>query len=127
MQLLDRDGEAVAHALELSEVEQHRPAARDAGHTGGRGDVRKALGDDRGTLALESRDLSPQRRPCGTLTALVSHQASIALERFAGATVAWGIEQSLTGAFSIALLLLVVGHTRLLSGRAPFYQRTRAR
>jgi hypothetical protein len=126
MQLLDCDGEAVAHALELPEVEQRRPAARDAGHAGGRGDVRKALGDDRRALALESRDLSPQRRPRSALTALVSRQASIALERFAGTIMTRDIEQSLTEAFSIAVLL-VVGHTRLLSGRAPFYQRIRAR
>jgi hypothetical protein len=89
--------------------------------------VRKALGDDRRTLALESRDLRPQRRPRSALTALVSQQANIAFERFAGTIMTRGIEQSLTEAFSIALSLLVVDHTRLLSGRAPFYQRTRAR
>jgi hypothetical protein len=73
MQLLDCDSKAVAHALELSEVEQRRPTPRDAGHTGGHGDMRKALGNDRRALALESRDLSSQRRPRSTLTALVSH------------------------------------------------------
>jgi hypothetical protein len=125
MQILDRGGELVAYALELPEVEQRRSAAHDAGHAVGRGDVREALRDDRRALALQSRDLRPQRCPRGALAERAGQQASVALR--AGTVVSRSVEQSLAGAFSIALSLLVVAHTRLLSGRRRFYQRARAR
>ncbi len=126
MQLSDRDGELVANALELLEVEQRGPAVGDAGDARGCSYVRKALGDDCRALALQARDLRPQRCPRGALAARIGQQAHIAIEQSAGTLVTRSVEQSLTGAFSITLSLLVVGHTRLLSGRTRFYQRTGA-
>jgi hypothetical protein len=73
--LLQARREAVANALELGEVEQPRAAAR-AGErrvvparrrVRGRGDVGKAVGHDRRELALDPRDLGPQRPPGGEL------------------------------------------------------------
>jgi hypothetical protein len=82
--------------------------------------VRKALGDDRGALALESRDLRPQGGPGG---ALVELQAIGVPGPRTGSLVTWSVDRLLSLAFPIDDLLLVAGHTRLLAGRQQFYQR----
>jgi hypothetical protein len=95
MQLLHSGRKPVAHPLELAQVQQHRTAANPVAARRGRRDMRKALGDDRTALALESRDLRAQRGSRSTLIEL-----NLPIDDF----------------------LHVVGHTRLLAGRKQFYQ-----
>ncbi|MGA2452475.1 MAG: hypothetical protein ABSG93_03060 [Solirubrobacteraceae bacterium] len=85
--------------------------------------MREALGDDRRALALEPCDLRSQGGPGGALADPVGEHASSARKLPARTVATSSIEQRLNRAFSIAQLLLVVGHTRLLSGRPQFYQR----
>jgi hypothetical protein len=65
-QLLQAPGEAIARALELGDVRQPRTGAY-GGRGGGCRDVRETLGHNRRELALQARDLSPQRAPRGEL------------------------------------------------------------
>jgi hypothetical protein len=95
--------------------------------------VREALGDDRAALALEPRDLRPQRCPGRTLP--VKGRGIVLHETLAGGVVeprpdkltTWSIDRQLSLAASIDHLLLLVGHTRLLAGREQVYQRARSR
>jgi hypothetical protein len=121
---LQARGEPIAHALQLAEVEQHRSASGGAGDRGGRGNEGEPFSHDRRARTLEPRNLRPQRRPCGALVELL---AKSILRPRAAPTASARIDQRLTALRSIDELLLAVGHTHLLSGRARFYQRARAR
>lgn len=61
-QQLQSGRQLVAHALELTEIEQAGTTAVGATRRRGRGDEREALGEDRRELVLEARDLHPQGR-----------------------------------------------------------------
>jgi hypothetical protein len=90
--------------------------------------VREALGDDRGALTLESRDLRAQRRTCGALVDRPRHTAveHACTFRSGKALTSSRGPPSLPN-LPIDDLLLVVGHTRLLAGRIRFYQCVRRR
>jgi hypothetical protein len=125
VQLLHGRRQLVAHTLELSEVEQRRSRDVHAGDRRRRRDVGKALRDDLRALALETGNLPPQRRPG---RALVHARAIGPLHHdLAGKTLLLSTTSPWGRVVSIDDLLLVVGHTRLLSGRSRFYQRTRGR
>jgi hypothetical protein len=115
-QLLHAARELVAYALELAEIEQRRTVrASPAAARHGCRDVRKALGDDRGALALESRDLCPQRGPCGALVDVRAALAGGTVEPRPDRCVTPSVERPLLAAVSIDDSMLLVGHTRLLA------------
>jgi len=115
-QLLHTARQLVAYALELAEIEQRRTVHTDAAaacHR--RGDVREALGNDRGALALESRDLCPQRGPGGALVDVRAAPAGGAVEPRPDRCITWSVERPLLPAVSIDDSMLLVDHTRLLA------------
>lgn len=89
--------------------------------------MREALGDDRGVLTLEPCDLRPQGDPGRTLgyRPAIFLPAGRGLD--AGTFATQSSDRPVRLVFSVDQLLLVVGHTRLLSGRRRFYQRVHAR
>jgi len=105
VKLLPASGEPVALALELLEGEQ---AGAGSGQAAGVGaDVRKAVGDDRGALALELGHLSAQRAAGGALAGLDGRR---------------GRDEG--GAPKNRCLLGLAHYPLLLTARSPgFYQR----
>jgi hypothetical protein len=110
-QLLQAAGEAVAHALELSEPEQgwSTDGRTFAALGAGRGDIGEGVGEDRRDLALEPCDLRLQRLPRGPLGR--SDRAPI---RGEGITIGRPGRRGPSRDISIDYLLLALVHIRLL-------------
>ncbi len=122
-QLLHAHSEPIAHALQLTEIEQRRSARIGAGDRDRCGDEREPLGDDRRARRLQSRDLRPQR---SSGAALVNLDLACGARGLAAGALATA-NQHLIAVYSIDDLLLAVGHTHLLAGKAQVYQRMHAR
>jgi hypothetical protein len=123
VQLLHVRRELVAHTLERPEVEQPGTAEGSALDRRRRGNVWEALGHDRPALALQARDLCAQGSPRGALVRSPGQRLCAATLGDHAASPP-GVATHPGRVVSIDDLLVVVGHTRLLSGRERFYQRT---
>ncbi len=86
--------------------------------------MREALGDRLRELALQARDLRPQRRPRGPLVDVLAAHGGGCVAPAAGTVVTQSADHPLRLVLSVDDALLIVGHTRLLSGEWQFYQRT---
>ena len=117
VQVLQIGGQVIAYALELAEVEQRGAAGSRRVERCRCSDVWEALGDNRRTLSLEARDLCPQGYP---RSPLVGADGLV----WRGEQLAGEAADPRLGVVSVDDLLLVVSHTRLLSGSSRFYQRT---